>query len=59
MDKEKAKKLMATSESQKTPIQGNKIAKRQLDRKEDPGKMQQCKLSQANPTSYFAERYLT
>ena len=38
LDKDQDKKLMATSESQNDLIQGNKIAKRQLDRLDKPEK---------------------
>jgi hypothetical protein len=52
--------MLATAKSLNTPIQGNKIAKRQLDRHEKPlidGS--NARMLAANQANYFAEQYLT
>jgi hypothetical protein len=43
-----------------TPIQGNKISKRQLDRLEKPmDKGSNARIPAANQANYLAEQYLT
>jgi hypothetical protein len=59
-DKEQAKIMLATAKSLNTPIQGNKIAKRQLDRREKPeDDCSNARIPKANQANYFAEQYLT
>jgi hypothetical protein len=51
--------MLATTESLYVLIQGNKMAKRQLDRHETEGGRQQCKNPTENKANYFAEVYLS